>query len=157
MPRSKAPVQIAELSGLPSNPPAGSLSLYFRSGVARQLTSGGVETPLSYAYPTGMVTLTDAATIATDASLGDKFRVTLGGNRTLGNPTSVTNGQDLTFFLKQDGTGGRTITLGNKFLLGTDVTNITLSTGANVIDVLKCVYLSTEDKFLVTGFVRGYA
>ena len=38
------------------------------------------------------VTLTDAATIATDANLSNTFTVTLGGNRTLGNPTNMTNG-----------------------------------------------------------------
>ena len=33
-----------------------------------------------------VVSLSDAATIAVDASLGNDFRVTLGGNRTMGTP-----------------------------------------------------------------------
>ena len=41
-----------------------------------------------------IVNLVDAPTIATDASLGNYFRVTLGGNRTLGAPTNPTYGKD---------------------------------------------------------------
>lgn len=39
------------------------------------------------------VTLTDGATITTDATRGDYFRVTLGGNRTLAVPADRTDGQ----------------------------------------------------------------
>ena len=35
-----------------------------------------------------VVNLTDATTIAVDASLGNDFRVTLGGNRTVGTPAN---------------------------------------------------------------------
>jgi hypothetical protein len=38
---------------------------------------------------TPSVALTDASTVATNAALGNEFRVTLGGNRTLGNPTNA--------------------------------------------------------------------
>lgn len=53
--------------------------------------------------------LTDAATIAVNASNGDQFSVTLGGNRTMGAPTAAKNGQRITFLIVQDGTGGRTL------------------------------------------------
>ena len=39
------------------------------------------------------VALTDGATIAVDMSLGNNFSVTLGGNRSLGDPSNVTAGQ----------------------------------------------------------------
>jgi hypothetical protein len=39
-----------------------------------------------------IVPLTDAATITTDASLGNLFRVTLASNRTLGNPHTILHG-----------------------------------------------------------------
>lgn len=55
------------------------------------------------------VTLTDAATIATNAGLGTCFTVTLGGNRTMGSPTNLVAGQTYTWIVKQDGTGGRTL------------------------------------------------
>jgi hypothetical protein len=53
--------------------------------------------------------LTDAATIAVNASLGNVFSVTLGGNRTMGLPTNSATGQRITFVITQDGTGGRTL------------------------------------------------
>lgn len=53
--------------------------------------------------------LTDAATIAMDASQGTSFYVTLGGNRTMGTPTNPTTGQRITVTVYQDGTGGRTM------------------------------------------------
>ncbi len=54
--------------------------------------------------------LTDASTIAVDMSVGNNFSVTLGGNRTLGNPTNLTAGQSGVIFITQDGTGSRTLT-----------------------------------------------
>lgn len=55
-------------------------------------------------------TLTDAATIAVDASAGDLFTVTLAGNRAVGLPTNPRKAQRITFTIIQDGTGGRTLT-----------------------------------------------
>lgn len=54
-------------------------------------------------------TLTDAATIATNATTGTEFAVTLGGNRTMGAPTNASIGQEITYLVIQDGTGGRTL------------------------------------------------
>lgn len=102
------------------------------------------------------VTLTDAATVATDASLGNHFRVTLGGNRTLGNPTNMVDGQRVIWELIQDATGSRTITLGSAFGLGTDITAVTLTTTASKRDFLGAVYNSTAAKWYVIAFVKGY-
>lgn len=104
----------------------------------------------------GVATLTDAATIATDASLGNHFRVTLGGNRTLGNPTNPEDGQRCIWELIQDGTGSRTLTLGSKFLLGTDITAVTLTTTASKRDLLGAVYNQSLDKWLVCMFIKGF-
>ncbi len=100
--------------------------------------------------------LTDAATIATDASLGNHFRVTLGGNRTLGNPTNPVDGQKVMWELIQDATGSRTITLDTKFALGSDITAVTLTTTASKRDFLGAVYNQTADKWYVIAFVKGY-
>jgi hypothetical protein len=104
----------------------------------------------------GKVTLTDAATVATDASTGSHFKVTLGGNRTLGNPTNGKDGQRAVWELIQDGTGSRIITMDTKFAFGTDITGITLSTTASKRDFLTAIYDSTADRWHVVGFVRGY-
>jgi hypothetical protein len=81
------------------------------------------------------VTLTDAATIATDLSLGNNFQVTLGGNRTLGAPTNVVAGQSGIIRVVQDGTGSRTLAYNSvwKFPGGTAPT---LTTTANAVDLL---------------------
>jgi hypothetical protein len=102
------------------------------------------------------VALADAATIVTNASLGTHFRVTLGGNRTLGNPTNAVDGQKLLFEIIQDATGSRTLALDTKFALGTDVSAVTLTTTASKRDFLGVVYNASADKFYVLGFLKGY-
>lgn len=121
--------------------------------MARKKGSTGISLP-SLVIPA--IILTDAATIATDTSLGNYFRVTLGGNRTLGNPTNPTDAQRCTWELIQDGTGTRTLTLGSAFALGTDLTAITLTTAINKTDFLGAIYNSTAAKWRVVSFVKGY-
>lgn len=101
-------------------------------------------------------TLTDAATIATNAALSNHFRVTLGGNRTLGNPTNPTDGQKVIWELIQDGTGSRTITLDTAFALGTDLTAIALTATASKRDFLGAIYNATAGKWFVIAFMKGY-
>ena len=87
------------------------------------------------------VALVDGANIAVDASLSNNFSVTLGGNRTLDNPTNLTAGMVLNFTIDQDGTGSRTLAYGNlyKFPGGTHV----LSTTANAKDLISAYYDGT--------------
>lgn len=79
--------------------------------------------------------LTDGATITPDFSLGNNYSVTLGGNRTLANPTNITAGQSGVIVITQDGTGSRTLAYGSyfKFPGGTAPT---LTTTASAVDVL---------------------
>jgi hypothetical protein len=100
--------------------------------------------------------LSDAPLIEVDARLGKNYRVTLGGNRTLANPTNAYDWQMLMFEFIQDGSGNRTLTLDTKFKLGTDIAAVTLSTGANKRDLLGVRYNADVDKFDVIAFVRGY-
>ena len=77
--------------------------------------------------------LTDASSIATNLALSNNFSVTLGGSRTLANPTNIVAGQSGSFFITQDGTGSRTLAYGSnfKFVGGTAPT---LSTAAASVD-----------------------
>ena len=77
--------------------------------------------------------LTDASSIATNLALSNNFAITLGGNRTLANPSNITAGQSGSIFITQDGTGSRTLAFGTnfKFVAGTAPT---LSTAASSID-----------------------
>jgi hypothetical protein len=79
--------------------------------------------------------LTDASTIAVDMSVGNNFSVTLGGNRTLGNPTNLTAGQSGVIFITQDGTGSRTLAYSSYWDFPSQ-TAPTLTTTANAVDVL---------------------
>jgi len=79
--------------------------------------------------------LTDGATITPDFAVANNFSVTLGGNRTLANPTNLTAGQSGVITITQDGTGSRTFAYGSyfKFPAGTAPT---LTTTAAAVDVL---------------------
>ena len=87
-------------------------------------------------------TLTDGATITADFAEKNNFTVTLGGNRTLANPSNLTAGQSGVIVINQDGTGNRTLAYGTywKFAGGTAPT---LSTGANEMDVLSYYVVSS--------------
>lgn len=79
--------------------------------------------------------LTDGATITPDFAVANNFSVTLGGNRTLANPSNLTAGQSGVVVITQDGTGSRTLAYGSywKFAAGTAPT---LTTTASAVDVL---------------------
>ncbi len=100
--------------------------------------------------------LTDQATITTDASAGTIFTVTLAGNRTLAAPTNPVDGMKRIWRFKQDATGSRTITLNAVFRLGTDITAITLTTTASKIDYMGAIYNSTDSKWDIVAFVKGF-
>jgi len=78
--------------------------------------------------------LTDGATISWNTTLGTVATVTLGGNRTLSNPTNLRVGTYM-LIVKQDATGSRTLSWGTayKFPAGAKPT---LTTSANAIDVI---------------------
>ncbi len=58
----------------------------------------------------GAVTeLTDAATVAINMALANQFALTIGGNRTLGEPTNMVAGQMGSIDIRQDTTGSRTL------------------------------------------------
>ena len=101
------------------------------------------------------VALTDAASIATDASLSNTFTVTLGGNRTLANPTNMTNGAIYNWRVKQDGTGSRTLAYGSKFKWPGG-TAPTLTATASATDFISGQYWSDTDTILCTS-LKGFA
>ena len=109
-------------------------------------TSGLAQTAVvntfTKAQRTTIVTLADGTTITPDMDDGNDFEVTLGGNRSLANPTNLTAGQSGSIRVIQDGTGSRTLTYGTywKFTGGTPPT---LSTGPGSSDVLHYKVWST--------------
>jgi len=122
----------------------------------RPLATHGEESGTNTGFTLNTVALTDAATIATDASLGNTFTVTLTTNRTLGAPTNPTNGQKITYRFRQDGTGGRTLAFNAIFRFGLDIEALVLSTGANKVDYMGCIYNSTDSKWDVVAVAKGF-
>lgn len=114
--------------------------LYYRqesNGTINQISVLGRSQTYTAAQGTAQVALTDGATISVNAALSNSFTVTLGGNRTLANPTNTVAGFTYVFRIVQDATGSRTLAYGTnyKFPGGTVPT---LSTAANAVDILTC-------------------
>ena len=88
------------------------------------------------------VALTDAANIATDASLANVFSVTLANNRTLDNPTNLVDGGTYSWIITQDATGTRTLAYGTLFKWPGGSVPV-LSTAASSVDLITAVYNGT--------------
>lgn len=106
-----------------------------------------------------VATLTDGATINTDAAIARHFRVTLGGNRTLAAPTNAADGMRRVWELIQDGSSLRTITLASGaggFQLGGGVANVTPTGGAaGKRAFLGAIYSSDSQRWHVLAFDPG--
>lgn len=107
-------------------------------------------------YGKRRVSLTDAASITVDARKGNIFSVTLGGNRIMSNPLYPHEEQMIIFRIKQDGTGGRTISWDTKYRFSTDLPSPTLSTGSGKLDYLGFIYNSVDDKWDYISEVKGF-
>tara|TARA_B100000963_G_scaffold111743_1_gene97288 strand:- start:5254 stop:6273 length:1020 start_codon:yes stop_codon:yes gene_type:complete len=83
-------------------------------------------------------------TVVLDLNENANFSITLTGNITLANPTSLTAGTSGSIFLTQDGTGSRTATFGNSFdFIGG--TAPTLTTAASSVDRLDYIVLDSSN------------
>ncbi len=80
-------------------------------------------------------TLTDGASISWNLDTSPVAKVTLGGNRTLANPSNMKDGGFYLLRVTQDGTGSRTLTLGANYKKAGGAT-LTLTTTAGAIDIL---------------------
>ena len=97
-------------------------------------------------------TLSPVAPLFPNATL----RLTLTGSLTLNGPTGAADGQSMTVELIQDATGGRVLTLGTGFALGTDITGVTLTTTAGKRDFLGLRYNTTTARWYIVAFTRGF-
>lgn len=114
-----------------------------------------VLTPAEVYSAMAEVSLTDAATIAWNMDAGFDFTVTLGGNRTLGQPTNQRVGKKGRVRVVQDATGTRTLAYHADFEFAAGVA-LVLSTAANAQDVLYYDVLASN-RILFTGIVRAVA
>lgn len=123
-------------------------------------TTTGLRWASRTSYDLGtVVTMTDGATITPNLDLGKVFKVTLGGNRTLGTPINGTNGRSYIFIISQDATGSRTLGYSPYYRFGTDVASPTLSTTAGRQDYLGMVFQARGNRTSmdVVAVSKGYA
>jgi hypothetical protein len=104
-----------------------------------------------------VVHLTDAATIAVDASLGNDFRVTIAGNRTMGTPANPANGEQIIFQITQGSGAPYTIAWASGYEFSAALPQPTLSGGAGQTDLLGFVYNSTTGTWLCAAFLGGFS
>jgi len=118
------------------------------------ITSPNTNDNYTLALPGSIATLTDAATITPDLSSNTNFTVTLGGNRTMANPTNFVVGQTGSIFLVQDGTGSRTLSWGSYWDFPAGVAP-TLSTAASAVD--RVDYIVRTSTSIHTVFTANYS
>lgn len=103
-----------------------------------------------------VVMLTDAPTIAVDATLGNDFRLTLGGDHTMATPTGAVDGQQIIFQITQGSAGASTIAWDTGYEFSAQLPQPALSSGAGQTDVFGFVYNATRQRWLLAAFVNGF-
>ena len=104
-----------------------------------------------------VVILTDAPTIAVNASLGNDFRVTINGNRTMGNPSNPVNGEQILLQISQGAGGPFKITWGSAYDFSGALPQPTLSAAAGQTDLLGFIYNATRGSWLLAAYVDGFS
>ncbi len=103
-----------------------------------------------------IVVLTDGATITPNTSLGDVFRVTIAGNRTIAAPSNTpVDGQKIRMEITQDATGSRTLTWNAIYDWGTAGAP-TLTTTAGKTDLIEFAYNATAAKLYAYKVALGF-
>ena len=122
----------ADLTGYAQDSDIGSTIQAFDADTAKT----DVAQTFSAAQRGTITTLTDGATVTPDFAASNNYTLTLGGNRTIANPTNLTAGQSGSIFLVQDGTGSRTVSWGSywDFAGGTAPTLTTTAAAVDRID-----------------------
>jgi hypothetical protein len=125
----------------------GGLKVDAAAQVVGILTAGSVSTPI--------ITLTDGATIALNASLGNVFAISAAGNRTLLAPSNPRSGQKIIIMHGASG-AARTLTLTGGtggFAYCTDIPILT-QTANGATDLFGAIY--NGNAWLVCAYVKGF-
>ncbi len=104
-----------------------------------------------------LVTLSDGATPALDASLGTVFFLSAGGDRTIAVPTNPVSGQKIVIRHLASG-GARTLALNSGaggFRFGSDIAALT-QTASGKIDYIGCIYNLADTKWDVVAVIKGF-
>jgi len=120
------------------------------------LSAGGL-TATGGAVLEKVVTLTDGATVALDASLGNVFNLTAGGDRTILAPTNPTDGQKIRIKILASG-ADRTITMttgANAFVFSTYVMSPLPAILSGKVMALVCDYSSLNSLWTILAENTG--
>ncbi len=111
-------------------------------------------TPETVWSAAGQVALTDASSITVDMSTGFNFSCTIGGNRTLANPSNAKPGQAGCFVITASG-GTRTIALGTNYKKTSDlVFPISIASGQTAYIFY---WVDTSSRIIVTAALNNPA
>ena len=143
----------------------GDVNLYYNGSEKLKTTSSGVDVT-GVLNASGIITaqagavaeigtLSDGATVTPDLATHCNFTITLGGNRTLANPSNVVAGQSGSIFVVQDGTGGRSFNSFGSYwdFIGGTVPTFTSTAGA--VDRLDYIVRSSTKIHVV--FTANYS
>lgn len=117
-------------------------------------TSGGTMTG---AFIEAVSVLTDGATPALNAALGNVFTLTAAGDRTIAVPTNAVSGQKIVIRHLASG-ADRTLSLNTGaggFRFGTTITALTITTSAKT-DYIGAIYNAADSKWDVVAYAKGF-
>jgi hypothetical protein len=126
------------------------------ASAAQKATLAGHSVIEQGAVAPAVVFLTDAPVIAVDASLGDDFRATIAGNRTMGAPANPANGQQIIFQITQGAGGPYAITWDSGYEFSAGLPQPDLSSKPGQTDLLGFIYNTAKDNWLLAAFVNGF-
>lgn len=120
-------------------------------------TGPTLSSPVITPFKPTVVALSDGATPALDASLGNTFTLAAAGDRTIAVPSNASPGQVITIAHTASG-GARTLALNTGaggFRYGSDITGLT-QTASGKTDYITCKYNNADSKWDVVAVVKGY-
>jgi hypothetical protein len=103
-----------------------------------------------------VVGLGGTGTIAVNATQGNDFRVNLGGDVTIANPTGAVDGQRITFQITQSSGGSNTVSWGTAYSFGSAGGPPKLSTSGGATDVIGFIYNAAKGAWLCVGSATGF-
>lgn len=109
---------------------------------------------IDYAGAT-FIDTTNSGSITLDFGAYSNFVLTFTGNVTLANPTTESIGQSGVIICIQDGTGGRTLTLGTDYETASGA-DVTLSSSASAVDIVP-YYVKASNSIMLGKIQRAFS